>query len=128
MTTLEVLAMIGEILALIGLCAGLPLLVLGAALRASERGWEPTELAVTRAEGRARVRWFAGGDFRERPLRRDEEHLDDGLYRGFVSGRRRGRVRFAAPPKGGGHCWAAGATLTAAGVVGFVVSLLPMFL
>ncbi|RGE23726.1 hypothetical protein [Leucobacter sp. wl10] len=127
-TPLDVLALIGEIVSWIGFGAGVPLLLSGWTLRFSDGTWEPVEIAVVRAGDALRARWFAGGDFRERRLRRGEAHLGEGWHRGYASSRRPDRLRFVEPPATARVCLAAGWALMAAGLIGLVASWIPAFL
>lgn len=125
MTPLDSLALIGEILSWIGLGLGLPLLLAAVVIRAGSGDWEPVEIAVIRTDGVLRARWFAGGDFRERPLRAAESGIGEGWHAGYVSSRRPGRVRFVEPPPTARICSLTGGILSGAGVLGFIVSWLP---
>ncbi|WP_300266564.1 hypothetical protein [Microbacterium sp.] len=68
MQPIDVLAAVGEVLSWIGLGIGLPLLVLGAMVALAEGRWESTDVAVIERDDVRTARWFAGGDFHERPL------------------------------------------------------------
>lgn len=128
MTLLDSLGLVGEIISWVGLGIGLPLLLAAALIRADSGRWEPTEIAVIRSGDALSARWFADGDFRERPLRAAEADVDEGWHAGYVSSRRPDRARFAEPPAAGRVCGLLGGVLAGSGAVGFVVSWLPVML
>ena len=63
---------------------GIPLLLLALLIRTVEGAWLEIEIAVIERDGQRLARWFAGEDFRERRLRRDEPS-DLGWTVGVVS-------------------------------------------
>lgn len=129
MPPLDTLALAGEVLSWIGLGIGLPLLVAALLVRAVNGEWVAVEVAVIERDGAPLLRWFAGGDFHERPLRRTEpwqagvEWLD-GLY----SSNDPGRIRIGEPPHLRRVLRTLGIVFVAVGVAGLVLSLLPLFL
>ncbi|NKF33531.1 hypothetical protein HER21_44710, partial [Pseudomonas sp. BGM005] len=83
---LETLALVGEVLSWVGLGIGLPLLLLAMLIRAIQGPWHRIEIAIVEREGSPFARWFAGGDFHERPLKRGESLIPhEGWAHGFVS-------------------------------------------
>lgn len=123
---IDTLAIIGEMLSWVGLGVGLPLLLAGALIRSAREPWEPVEIVVVRSGDSWQARWFAGGDFRERALRRHEAGFGEGCHGGYVSSRRPGIARFTEPPATAKACSVSGGVLTVAGVLGLAVSWLSM--
>ncbi|GAA2029532.1 hypothetical protein GCM10009819_11480 [Agromyces tropicus] len=98
MEPLDVIAIAGEVIAWIALAAGLVLLLAFTFARISDGVWDPTEVAIVeRSEGPV-VRWFAGGEFHERPIDEDEHvrHGEEGELVGWVRRKSPGRLRFEA--------------------------------
>ena len=69
---LDTLALVGEVLSWVGLGLGLPMLLIAVLIRTIEGPWLPAEIAIIERDGALLARWFAGGDFHERPLSRQE--------------------------------------------------------
>lgn len=129
MRLLDTLALAGEVLSWIGLGLGLPLLVVSALVRLVEGAWVPVEFAVIDREGRLIARWFAAGDFHERPLRRGEQtHADDGWAEGVYSSNDPAHARIGEPPHLRRVLRTVGLVFASVGLLGLVVSLLPLFL
>ncbi|WAA67040.1 hypothetical protein [Microbacterium oxydans] len=73
MDAVDAVGIIAEVLSWIGLGIGLPLLAIVFLVKVHDGSWVPHEVVIVHEEdGRARARWFAAGDFRERPLRAEE--------------------------------------------------------
>jgi hypothetical protein len=129
MPAIDTFALVGEVLSWIGLGVGLPLLVLALLIRVVEGPWIDVEIAITERDGTPLARWFAGGDFHERPLRRDESaEAEDGWTDGVVSANNPARARVGGPPHARRVIRTLGLVFTGVGVVGLIVSLLPLFL
>lgn len=128
MQLLDTLAIVGEVLSWIGLGVGLPLLAVAVMIRLVEGDWLPVEVAVVERDGQFIVRWFAGGDFHERMLRRTESSTsDDGWADGFVSANDPSRVRVGEPPHLRRVLRTVGIVFVAVGILGLIISLLPLF-
>lgn len=73
MNAVDAVGTIAEILSWIGLGIGLPLLAIVFLVKVHDGSWVPHEVVIVEEEGgRARARWFAAGQFWERPLRAEE--------------------------------------------------------
>ena len=125
MQPIDIVAAVGEVLSWIGLGIGVPLLALAAMVALAEGRWEPTDIAIIERDGVTIARWFAGGDFYERPLTAHED-AGDGWRRGFVSVRIPSHARMT-PPVARRLFTTLGVIFTVVGLVGFVLSLLPAF-
>lgn len=125
MHLIDTFAAVGEVLSWIGLGAGIPLLVIAGMVALAEGRWERVDIAVIDPSGEAIARWFAGGDFHERPLTAREE-AGDGWHRGFVSARNPGHARLN-PPVARRVFTTLGVVFTALGIIGFIVSMVPAF-
>ena len=129
MDALDTLGLVGEVLSWVGLGIGLPLLLLATLIRAIEGPWRSIEFAIVAREGSVFARWFAGGDFHERPLRRDEFATpDEGWAAGVVSANDPARARVGEPPHLRRVIMTLGSVFVGVGVIGLVGSLLPLFL
>lgn len=122
---IDTLAAVGEVLSWIGLGLGLPLLVIAAMVAFIEGRWERVDMAVIERDGFAVARWFAGGEFHERPLNA-HEHAGGDWHRGFVSARDATHARLH-PPVLRRFFLTLGAVFTGVGVIGFIVSMIPAF-
>src|SRR5690606_17642466 len=109
----------------IGLGVGIPLLIVAGMIALAEGRWEPVDIAVIERDGKAIARWFAGGDFRERPLTQ-RENVADGWHEGFVSVRTPGHVRMTAPMLRR-FLATLGIVFAGVGIIGLVVSMIPAF-
>jgi len=123
------IGVVGEIFSWTGLMLGLPLLVVVLVVRLVEGEVAATEAVVVSGPDAVLARWFAAGDFDERPLRDWELHRLRGRdsFDAFVSRRNPSRMRLDAhrplvPP-----LRTAGTVLTIVGACGFVASWLPAF-
>lgn len=130
MNALDAVGTIAEVLSWIGLGLGLPLLVIVFLVKTHDGSWLPHEVFILEDEhGRARARWFAAGDFRERPLRAEEsihwhgrEEVD-----AFVSEHHPGLMRFE-PRRPLLHAFQVlGITLTAVGAGAVILSVVLLF-
>lgn len=129
MSTIDVIAMVGEMLSWVGAIAGIPLLVVALVLRGRDRRRQPVGVAVVDDLEDQRVAiWSAGGRTYSRPLAPHEELAvtDDGLV-GFSSPRRPDRMHVQRRSPAARACTALAITLLAAAVLGFAASLLPLF-
>lgn len=125
MQPIDAIAIVGEVLSWIGLGVGLPILVVAGMVRLAEGRWEPVEIAIVERAGEQFARWFAGGDFHERPLAA-RERADDDWHHGVVSARDAGYVRLD-PPMLLRTLLTLGAVFVAVGVIGAILALLPAF-
>lgn len=122
---IDAFAAAGEVLSWVGLGAGVPLLLIAGMVALAEGRWERVDIAVIDLSGQMVVRWFAGGDFHERPLTTRED-AGDGWHLGFVSTRDPGHARLN-PPVVRRLFATLGIVFTVLGVIGFVLSLVPAF-
>jgi len=128
MDALETLALVGEVLSWVGLGIGLPLLLLAMLIRAIEGPWHRIEIAIVEREGSSFARWFAGGEFRERPLTHGESVIaHEGWTPGVVSARDPSHARVGDPPHLRRVVMTLGIVFAGVGVIGLVGSLLPLF-
>lgn len=125
MQLIDTLAVVGEVLSWIGLGVGIPLLVIAGMIALAEGRWERVDMAVIERDGVMIVRWFAGGEFRERPLTA-HERVEDDWHRGFVTRRNPSYARMH-PPMLRKLFLTLGAVFTAIGIIGLIVSMLPIF-
>lgn len=128
MQTLDTLALVGEVLSWIGLGIGLPLLFLGLLIGSVEGPWRNIEIVIIERDGAQFARWFAGGDFHERPLRRGEFVPPEAEWAtGVVSANDPARARVGEPPHLRRVLMTVGSVFAGVGVIGLIVSLLPLF-
>lgn len=127
MQPLDTLALVAEVLSWIGMGIGLPLLIVAMLVRLAEGPWLPIEIAVVERDGELLARWFAGDDFRERMLRRGEP-ATAGWTTGVVSTNDPTRARIGDPPHFRRVARTLGIVFTGVGVLGLIVSLVPLFL
>ena len=125
MQIIDTLAMVGEAMSWIGFGVGIPLLIVAGMVALAEGHWERVDIAVVDRNGVAIARWFARGDFHERPLRESELTAED-WHSGYVSTRNPENARIH-PPMGRRLLFTLGIIFTSAGIVGFVVSFVPAF-
>lgn len=123
---IDTFAAVGEVLSWIGMGVGIPLLVIAGMVALAEGRWERIDIAVIEVSGEMIARWFAGGDFHERPLT-PREDAGDGWHRGFVSARHPSHARLN-PPVIRRFFATLGIVFTALGIIGFVLSFVPAFL
>ncbi|MCK2032777.1 hypothetical protein [Microbacterium sp. KSW4-4] len=129
MHLVDTLALVGEVLSWIGLGVGIPFLIVALLIRLVEGQWVPVEVAVIDRDGRLTARWFAGGDFHERPLRRGEPTAATvGWLDGFHSSNDPARIRIGEPPHLRRVLRTVGIVFAAVGAVGLIVSFLPLVL
>ena len=98
MGVLDVIALVGEVVAWITFVGGGLCLLAFAFARMADGTWEPTEAVVVDGAGGPHVRWFAEGEFHERGLEPDEHHHVTGTETQPAYYRRRtpDRLRFEA--------------------------------
>ncbi len=125
MPLIDALAAVGEVLSWIGLGAGIPLLAVAGMIALAEGRWEQVDIAVIEREGIAIARWFAGGDFHERPLN-PREDSGPGWHHGYASVRIPSHARMT-PPVLRRLFSTLGVVFTAVGVIGFILSMVPAF-
>ncbi|MGM7699645.1 hypothetical protein [Microbacterium sp. A84] len=125
MQMIDTLAVVGEVLSWIGLGIGIPLLVIAGMIALAEGRWESVDMAVIDRDGVVTARWFAGGEFHERPLT-SHEHVEDDWHRGFVSVRNSSHAR-THPPMLRRFFLTLGTVFTAIGAIGLIVSFIPVF-
>lgn len=125
MQTLDILGVVGEAMSWIGLGIGIPLLIVAGMVALAEGHWERVDIAVIEREGVPIARWFARGDFHERPLRGSESTAED-WHSGYVSTRNPENARIH-PPMGRRLLFTLGVIFTITGTVGFIVSFVPAF-
>lgn len=125
MQPIDVFAAVGEVLSWIGLGIGIPLLMIAGMVALSEGRWERIDIAIIERDGVAFARWFAGGDFHERPLSARED-AGNGWHSGFVSARTPSHARLQ-PPTMRRLFTTLGIVFASVGVIGFIVSMLPAF-
>ncbi|MGO2682745.1 hypothetical protein [Microbacterium sp.] len=123
MDLIDAFSVVGEVVSWIGLGIGIPLLVIAGMIALAEGRWERVEIAVIERGGETIVRWFAAGDFHERPLAARED-AGDGWHHGFVSVRDPNHARLN-PPVMRRLFLTLGIVFTALGTIGFVVSMIP---
>lgn len=129
MQLVDTLSVVGEVLAWMGLGIGLPLLIVALLIRLVEGQWVPVEIAVIDRDGHLSARWFAGGDFHERPLRRGEcAPADDAWVEGFYSSNDPSRARIGEPPHLRRVLRTVGIVFAAVGLLGLIGSFLPLVL
>lgn len=130
MTGLEGAGVAGELLSWIGLVLGLPLLLVGLALRSAERALVPLEVVIVRGPHEPLARWFAGDDFHERPLYAAERahYAGRDVCTGYISRRDPSLLRLEPSRPATRACVALGATLTVIGLIGLALSIIPMVL
>lgn len=130
MNAVDAVSTIAEVLSWIGLGLGLPLLAVVLLVKVHDGSWLPHEVVIVdEATGRARARWFAAGDFWERPLRADEsahwrgqEEVD-----AFISARHPNLMRFE-PRRPLLHAFQVlGITLAGVGAAAVILSIVLLF-
>lgn len=118
--------MVGEVLSWIGLGVGIPLLIIAAMIALAEGRWERVDMVIIDRDGIPIARWFAGGDFHERPLTSREQTSED-WHQGYVRTREPDHARIH-PPMLRRVALTTGAIFAGIGIVGFVVSMIPAFI
>lgn len=125
MDLIDTFAVVGEVVSWIGLGFGIPLLIIAGMIALAEGRWDRVDIAVIERADETIVRWFAGGDFHERPLA-PREDIGDGWHRGYVSARNPGHAR-VNPPVLRRLFTTLGVVFAGIGAIGFVVSMIPAF-
>jgi hypothetical protein len=126
---LEIVGLIGDLLSLIGLGFGLPLYFVGALLHAADKKMIPTEVVTTGdANASPLLRWYASGDFYERPMRTIErDYFKEQEYRvGYVKPRHPETMRLEPQRQSTRIFRVLGTTLVVVGLVGLLASFLPL--
>lgn len=134
MEPIDAVASIGELVSWLCLVPGIPALLAGWLLRARDGDWSPIEIVTVDVEGRTIARWYAGEAFHQRRLTHGERmrlgaHPGTGAsgeHDAQVSTRSPARMRLDAHPPLQRMLLVVGAVLTAAGLLGFLLSLLPL--
>ena len=132
MNFLETLGIIGDLLSLIGLGLGLPLFFIGALLHASDKKMIATEIVTTgdaHASPPPLLRWYADGDFYERPMQASErECFEEQEYSvGYVKPRHPETMRLEPQRPSTRIFRLLGTIFVVVGLFGFLASLLPLF-
>lgn len=129
MDAVDAIGTIAEILSWIGLCVGLPLLLVVWSVKVHDGRWVPIEIVILEDEGRARARWFTAGDFRERALRADESVHWRGRDEAdaFVSERHPGLMRFEPRRPLLDAFQVLGITLSSVGAAAVILSFVLLF-
>ncbi|GEK79721.1 hypothetical protein [Agrococcus baldri] len=130
MEPIDAAAAIGELISWVCLVPGIPALLAAWLLRSRDGDWSPVEIVVVEIDGRTVARWYAGGGFQQRRLTRGERMRvgETGEHVAQVSTRNPARMRLGDHPPMQRLLLVVGAVLTAAGLIGFVLSLLPLLL
>ncbi|SFS00691.1 hypothetical protein SAMN04487783_0476 [Agrococcus baldri] len=129
MEPIDAVEAIGELVSWFCLVPGIPLLLAGWLLRVRDGAWEPVEIVVIPQGDRTLARWYAGDGFHERRLSRAERMRlgTHGEHVAQVSARHPGRMRLRDHPPLQRMLTVLGTVLTAAGLLGLALSLLPLF-
>lgn len=128
MEPVDAVASIGELVSWFCLLPGIPALLVGLALRARDGRWLPVRIITVAAEGRTLARWYVGGAFHQRRLSRNERMRlsGPGEHMARVSEREPARMRLEGHPPVQQLLLIIGGILTAVGVLGFALSMLPL--
>lgn len=129
MDTIDALGGVGEIVSWIGLGLGLPVLLIGIIAKAHTGRWCAIEVAIVSTDHHTLARWYAAEEFYERRLTSAEimQWGDQDMVTAWVSERRPNLMRFE-PKRHALHViYVAGITLSGAGLVGMVLSFIPLF-
>lgn len=126
---MDVLALAGEILSILGITAGLPLVAVPWLLRRSDGTWRATEVAVVQRADGLTARWYVDATFFERRLRHGErDQWPEGWHTGFVSEHHPSRLRVEHGRPGMRAVGGVGVVCLVAGGVGLILSVIPMLL
>lgn len=125
MQPIDIFAAVGEVLSWIGLGIGIPLLLIAGMVALAEGPWVSIDIAIIERDGIVFARWFAGGDFHERPVTARED-VGDGWHSGFVSARTPSHARLH-PPTMRRLFVVLGIVFFSVGIIGFILSMLPAF-
>ena len=130
MNGLEGIGVAGDLLSWIGLGLGVPLLLVGTFLRAQDVALLPVEIVIVRGPHEPLARWYAGDAIHERTLDPTERshYAGKDTCTGYISPRIPSRMRLERHRQVTRSCRALGTTLTVIGLVGFVLSILPVLL
>jgi hypothetical protein len=128
MGSLDVIALVGEVVAWITLVGGGLCLLAFAFARMADGTWEPTDAVLVDAGGDdgTRVRWFAEGEFHERGLDPDEHShvVGTDTQPAFYRRRTPERLRFEADSPVPRLLGTLAVILLAIGVISTIVSTL----
>lgn len=127
MQIIDTLAAVGEVLSWIGLGVGIPLFLIAGMVALIEGHWEQVDIAIIDRDGVLFARWFAAGDFHERPLSAHEMVGEDDWHQGFVASRNPDSAQLH-PPMIRRLMLTLGGVFVGVGVIGFVLSFLPAFI
>lgn len=130
MTGLEGAGVAGELLSWIGFLLGVPLLLVGSALRSAERALVAIEIVIVQDGYTPWARWFGDGDFHQRPLRLEEFVKLAGKVSctGYINPRDPSQMRLERHRQATRACRAMGTAFVVIGLAGFILSILPMVL
>ncbi|HRO29546.1 MULTISPECIES: hypothetical protein [Micrococcaceae] len=128
MNGLDGAGIVGDLLSWVGLCLGLPLLLAGMLRRSRERSLVATEVVIVRGPPEPQARWFASGEFYDRPLHATEHSHYAGrdVCTGYVSPREPWVMGFERHRQATGTCLALGATFIIIGLCGLILSIIPL--
>jgi hypothetical protein len=128
MNGLEGAGVVGDLLSWIGLCLGLPVLLIGMLRRSRERALVATEVVIVRGPHDPLARWFAGGEFHDRSLHATERahYAGKDVCTGYVSPRNPWVMGFERHRQSTGACLALGTTFTVIGLGGLTLSIIPL--
>lgn len=129
MQPIDLVSLIVEVVAWIGIVAGAGCLIAAVFARAADGSWSAVQAVVVDA-GPARIaRWFAGGGFQERELEHDEVDRVAGAdeYGVWVRDGDPARMRFDPVPHGRRVLSSLSWALLGTGVAALAVSIVLMF-
>jgi hypothetical protein len=130
MSAIHIISMVGELFSWIGMLCGLPLLIIGLITRAFDRSFIATPIAIVDDldDNRFAV-WSAGGRTCTRALSAHElaTITDDQTITGWVSRDDPERMRFERSSPATRVLLTLAIILLAAAALGFIASLLPLF-
>lgn len=124
---MHVVEAIAEIFSWVGLGVGVPLGIYALWHSTAIGRWEPQELFVVDRGDHRVVRWYAAGEFRERPALRAERGYGLGDHHGYRASRDAHRARLLEPSPLGRAARTLGVVFLTIGVVALVASfVLPL--
>lgn len=130
MSAIEIVGIIGELFSWIGVLSGMPLLVAGLISRAVDRGYVPTTVSfVDDLDDNRFAVWTTGGRTCTRALTAHEVAMsaESATVTGFASPHDPERMRFEQTAPATRVLVTLAAIMLGAAVLGFLASLLPMF-
>jgi len=125
---LDVLSLIVELFAWVGLGVGIPLFIAALAARAADRRWHQVEVEVLdRGDGPPVARWFSDAELHERPLSDDEAAAihDPDAATGFAGPG--GRLRFERHGAPARVLWVLSVVLLGVGVAALAGGIVLIF-